>query len=317
MKYLIVILLSLSVHAEINLGTPAKNFDNYSQNYARAVAIGLPAYKDSELGEKLSQLFQKYSRGLQGTRIRSLDMLGKDFNLPAMRLQVGQTYYESPQGNFAAEVDLREGRVQFYQSRDELPAIDLTTAQKELPAVQKSHAGIIQKLGIPTNQLLFMKTNFLMLQAETNPRMGPVKKTDVSVGETATYALRELEGIMLEESYLKIFSKGPQVLEGIDVTWPDFRFHPEIKRIVLKTKTQLESEIVKRVSASEAIENEINIRMAVVMRPVLVRGTRYFIPSMKVGVYNKRGEAGNLFYVDMLAQRLTYQNEDQQDIRIN
>ena len=52
--------------------------------------------------------------------------------------------------------------------------------------------------------------------------------------------------------------------------------------------------------------------MAVVLRPVKMNrnGGLVFIPSVKVGVYSKAGEAGNLFYVDLSKTKFRYINED-------
>jgi hypothetical protein len=314
MKFLILFLFSFYSFGESDLGTQSRFFESFNKEYKTAVSQAMPTFKTEILQQKLQRVFKKYSRGLQGTKIRNLKALGDAFKLPPMELRRrGQTFYEDPKGKFAAEVNIREGRVQFYQSLDKLAPISRERAKAQLPQVIRAHTKILQKLGIPNNQLLLKKTNFLLLQGQKNTEGGEEVKTKIEVDETATYALRQLDGFILEESYLKFFSKNPKQLEGIDVVWPDFKFHPEIRRMALKKKAKLQSEILQKITKSEGVGKAINVRMAVVLRPVLTRNTRSFVPSMKVGVYSKKGDAGNLFYVDLLAQRLNYQNEDLQD----
>ena len=313
MKFLILLLFSFSVFAESDLGTPNQYFESFNKEYRKAVTQAMPTFKVKLLQRKFQMLLEKYPQGLPGAKIRTLKALQESFSLPPMELRRGQTFYEDPKGKFAAEVNMKLGQVQFYKNMEAIAPITPALAKAQMPMVVKAHDMVLRKLGIPSEQLMFKSTNFLYMQGESNPQVGPVKKTEVKVDQTLTYGLRQLDGLMVEESHVKFISKDPKNLEGIDVAWPDFKFHPEIRRIALKSKAELEEAVYKQIMEQEPKGTAINVRIAVVLRPVLLRAQKYFVPSVKVGVYSKRGEAGNLFYVDLLNQKLNFENEDQQD----
>ena len=72
------------------------------------------------------------------------------------------------------------------------------------------------------------------------------------------------------------------------------------------------NEVLGKITKTQRAKSLVNVRMAVVLRPVkMIRNGRLvFIPAIKVGVYSKSGEAGNLFYVDLSKTKFRYIHED-------
>jgi hypothetical protein len=153
----------------------------------------------------------------------------------------------------------------------------------------------------------------MMLQSSTDPEAGPVEETKPVVDVIATYALRALEGLMVEGSVVKIASKRSGKYESFSLVWPMFRYHPDLQSFDLRERDALVREIESRVTDVVNNDEEVNVLMAVVLRPVMVDGGRVFVPSLRVGVLPNDGQAGAMFYVDLAKATLEYDDGAAED----
>jgi len=295
-------------------GTSSVQARRYFSNHKDAVRLTLPNYNNRIFKKKLEEIQRKNPNGLRTLKVRNLGMLQKIFKVPRAQLRPGQSYYEAKDKTHAYEFVPMEGKLYFHKNFDDERALPPRQAQAQLNQVKKEHQVLMRNLGINPNEVFFQKTNFMMIQSSTKPdENGRSKNKAALVDAFFTYGLRGLEGLMVEGSFVKLLSKGAGKLETTKVKWPDFKFHPSIKEIALKDKRKLRDEILREIKKNVNKNESINVKMAVVFRDVKFRKQKYFIPSMRVGVYTKSGEAGNMFYKDLLNYAVPYEDDRQTD----
>lgn len=303
--WLCIIFIPLSWGAN-NLGTSAKAAGNFIKNYRTVVVQAFPTYRDLTLQQKLATIARKHRRGHDPLTIKSFRSLQEFFKFPIREISPKETYIEEEK-KFAYELDRRTGRLYMHKNLEKTKPLQSAVTNRLLSQVKSNHAKLIKKLGLSANnQILFSDTSMMLIQAMPaeggNTRLSPP-----SVDVIFTYALRQLEGVMVEGSLLRLNSKNSTLLEGVAITWPRFQFPRGLKNFKLKSKTILLEEIYQEVKKTMLKGDKINVKMAVVLRPVHVARQLRFIPAMKVGVHSAQGEAGNLFYVDLLSQRVPYE----------
>ncbi|TDJ06151.1 MAG: hypothetical protein E2O68_05305 [Deltaproteobacteria bacterium] len=297
-------------------GTSAVQARSYSSNHENAVKKSLPRFSNRVLKRKLEGIQKKYPNGLTSLKVKNLNMLQKVFKVPRIELRPGQSYFEAKDNTYAYELIPREGKLYFYKNLDGERALPPRQAEAQLAQVKKEHQVLMRELGINPNEVFFQRTNFMMIRSSTKPdENGRSKNKAPLVDAFLTYGLRSLEGLMVEGSYVKLLSKGAGKLETTKIKWPDFKFHPSIKDFNLKDKKSLSEEILREIKNTFKEKERINVKMAVVLRNVEYRKQRVYIPSIRVGVYPSSGEAGNMFYADLLKQAVPFKNEARNDSR--
>ena len=106
---------------------------------------------------------------------------------------------------------------------------------------------MLQKIGIPSTDLLFHKTNINALEIKDLK----TKQTTTYADSFFTYGLRQYKGLMVEESHVKIYSLNQETLEGIEVVWPKMKFHPQMAQFKLKNKNLLMREVLSKVNGTQ------------------------------------------------------------------
>jgi hypothetical protein len=312
--YIILTLLFLSskslAQVENVYGTSEKVANRFFSNYKNAVNSALTKYKNRVLKRKLEHIRSRNQPS--SLKIKNIQMLQAFFKLDSYDVLAGQSFVETQ--NHAYEFVKEEGKLYFHENLDEERPLTMREAEVQLKQVTKQHLEKIRALGINPRELFFKQTNFMMLQSSTRPdNNGRSRNKKPVVDGIMTYALRGIEGIMLDGSYLKILSKSEGRIETVKLRWPDFKFHPAIEAFSLKDKEALVSEILREIKRTSRSQTKIMVKMAVILRDVKYRKRRYFIPSLKVGIYTINGDAGNLFYVNLLKQKIPYSSERQND----
>lgn len=292
------------------LGTSREAFDLYTNDISKAVKSAMPSYDTAALAKHFAAIKNKYPQGKASLKLRSIEAIQKHFKLSG-RIERREADYIEGQ-DFAIGLDLKKGKLLSFQNKDDIAPIDPIQAQRLKPLLTREHKEIIAQVGIPQSDILFFETDFMMLQGQSNPEEGPVKTSPLKVDNIYSYGLRKLEGIMVDGSSFKIANKS-EALETVNITWPDFRFHPAIREFKLKDKKELEAEIVKQLREQMNSKARTNVRIAVVFNPVLMRGQYFFIPSLKVGAYSDNNEGGNMFYISMLNSPIPFESEDKTD----
>ncbi|NJO14443.1 MAG: hypothetical protein HC877_01465 [Thioploca sp.] len=288
-------------------GTSTDYSESYTEDYANGVELAFPHYKNEELGRFLATIVN--SESFDPIKIRSLREIESFFALPPIDLKEGQLAIETEQ--YAYEIDPTNGGVYFHEKQKEEKSLPLPTAEELKDRFSSFHNTFLENIGIDSSQILYKETSFTLLQAISNPEMDPIEETIPVVDSIFTYALRSLDGFIVEGSYAKIVSNDFNQIETLELVWPRFQLYPQLadfcsrNNCFLKDQEELKRQILAKVKQS-ANGNEVNIKMAVVLRPIL---NGYFTPSMRVGVMPNNNEAGEIFYVELIDQEYPDENE--------
>jgi hypothetical protein len=172
---------------------------------------------------------------------------------------------------------------------------------QRLPEFTKRHDAFIEQIGVTKEQIFFKKTSLLMSQGSTNPQAGPVKKTDPVVRGATTHVVRAVDGIIVEGSSAKVTSFSADNIDAVRLSWPRMQLHPGIRSYETKSHQVLKQAIADRVKAIAGRERA-NVKMAVVLLPVVEGGTTYMVPVMKVAVRTDSAAEGAIFYEGLLTQ---------------
>ncbi len=304
-----------------SLGTPRNMMDTFSTNLNSAVKKSFPTYKEGQLTQVLSNIKKQFPQGVPGHSVKNYSLLQRLFDFPKTSIRSRNSLVLGPQTEdrqghrFTYGIDIVEDKLFVHHNLEDKKPLPYKTALKKLRLVKREHQSLIKKMGIQNNQMLFSNTDLILIQGQTDPKLGTVKKSTLMADSIFTYGLRHVNGIMVEENYIKLYSKDSQSFEGADIKWPTIKFHPSIREFKLKNKRILMRLITQKLKREMNAKSASNVKMAVVLRPVKLHQSRpaFYIPSIKVGAYSKNGEAGNLFYVDLLAQTVKYINEDAKD----
>ena len=313
-----------AVGAENVLGSPAEAPEVAK---AKAAAVGKPApddyrgvveasfprYKNADLKKRFSDIKQKYPRGRDNIKLWSLDAIERTFGLSRQKRESQDTRVETE--NRAYSADRAKGRVFLYDAEGQPEFMTETEGRRALAQVAKQHERVLEQAGITKDEILFKKTSMMLMQAMTSPEKGAPKETEPLVRSIQTYALRAVDGIMVEGSAAKIGSRAPGKVEMLDIKWPPFEYPPQVRSFELRKNDVIKSRVTERVK-QVARGRQANVKMAVVLRPVSVEGKQYYVPSLKVGIQaGAEGDEGEgaLIYEDLLQEQVQYDDADMED----
>ena len=203
-------------------------------------------------------------------------------------------------------------RLQIVQKNlENAPLLPFNRGKDLVPLLSRKNDQLISRLGISSKDILFKETSIMAIASDSKSGIEGETYADTFL----TYGLRKYQGIMVEESFFKIYQKNTKMFEGLELSWPKITFHPQMKNFIIKDKRTLLHEVQKKISSTQVKKGKINVRMAVVLRPVQLRANSpvVFLPSLKVGVHSSTGEAGNMFYVDLTKSKFNYLNQNMRD----
>lgn len=321
MKFKLILALTLSIFSMNSftqtrglpreaLGSTPKVQGVYNQDLKIASEMAMPSFNEDELGNYIENIYKKYPNGIDSLKInRELAQ-----SLFGIKLPEGDG--EEQGDNYAFEVMRKMGKFYLHRNRENIKPYSLTLGQQHLRLSKILHKELLLKFGIDQEQLFALNSNLLLVEGIQRLVTGGYSKpTTPLVDDIYTYGNRMVDGIMVEGSYAKIFSKNTQNFEGMIIKWPRFQFHPNLSRFELKRKADLLNEIIPRLREIANPKHESNVKMAIVFRPVFIGADQVFVPSLKVGLYTRpmndrqaeaKGENGALFYVDIMKQQLAY-----------
>ena len=309
------IMLSLSAETmarvENPYGSPADAAGIFTRDYRKGIEAAFPQYDPRQLQEKLEVIAKTQGGREDPVRLRTLEAIEDLFGLAPADRKSGDNVVETRRVYYEADRDL--GTAYYYRDMETLAPLPYRKAVGLRDAVAGEHQALLDKIGIGKDEIFYTETFFMMLQSSTDPEAGPVEETKPVVDVIATYVLRALEGLMVEGSAVKIASKRSGKVEMLGFDWAPFRFHPALQRFDLRERDALVREIESRVTDVVNSDEEVNVLMAVVLRPVLVDGGRVFVPSLRVGVLPNDGQAGAMFYVDLPKTTLDYDDGAAED----
>ena len=297
------------------LGTSKEAMDRYNQNAAESVRMSLPNYDDKSLANQFERLFKKYQQGGPGSRIEP-EALGQLFLMP---IKEGEA--DLKEGSYSLKLGLGKAMI----SKDLFNPMMLTQEQARMVAqqVQRQHFEVLKRLNIGSDQMFSssLKMRFADVAQSKGGKLESLGAPRVEA--FLTYVVRGLDGFLVDGSYAKLISQDEKNLSAMTLNWPKFQFHPELKSFELKPKSQLLEEALVHTRRVISPKNEVNTRMAVVLRPVFVNNALVYIPSLKVGLYSRpvgmgsvaatapnrevaNSLSGDLSYIDLLKTPVKY-----------
>lgn len=300
-----------------DLGTNARAAGVFSQNLDVATKMALPSYDDQSLGGMIHMVAKKYANGFDPLQI-NLDAIEALFQIKAT------SEGEVQEGDHSYQISKKEGRIYLYRDRSLVKPYSLSRGAVELRLVSQTHPAMLKLFGIDKTQFSSFNSNLILLEGIQKLEDGSFGRPTVPlVDNVYSYAQRSIGGIMADGSYIKVFSKDARTNEGMIINWPRFQIHPGLQTFEVKPKTDILNEVNEYIKRVANPKHELNVKMAVVFRPVMMEDVRVFIPAMKVGLYSRpiedtfadeKGENGALFYVDLMKQSLKYNERADQDV---
>ncbi|HSX62339.1 MAG TPA: hypothetical protein VLF18_19315 [Tahibacter sp.] len=292
--------LAASSAADVNdLGSPAEAAELYSEDYARLVEFAMPRFDGEMLGRRLATVRAKYPNGHDPLRLRKIGDIEDILGLPHSTTG-GSDFVSTKTATYG--ISQGSSRVHYARNLEGQPPMDFALAQRTQRELEARHLDLLSQAGIDREQVLFANTGIMSLRTQSAD-MGD-DSAMLAADSVFTYALRNIDGLQVEGSDAKIASRGAGDVVSMSLRWPSVLLHPQLTSFKLKSTEELKREVLAEVTRA-GDGSVVNLRMAVVLRPVKLDGRRVYVPSLKVGVM-PRDEAGALFYVDLPQQQLAY-----------
>lgn len=298
------------------LGTSVKSAGVFNTDLAVAVRGALPSYDDKTLSVMFETIAKKYPNGFDPLKV-DLDAIETLYGIKAT------AEGETQEREFSYQISKKSGRIYLHRERATFKPYSLEQGQRELRLAAQLHPALLGMFGIDKSQLNSTNSNLILLEGiQKLPSGGFGRPTKALVDNVFTYGQRSLEGIMVDGSYFKVISKDAKTNEGLVINWPRFRVHPELRSFDVKSKNEVLTEALEHLKLVANPRNESNIKMAVVFRPVMVGEEKVYVPAVKIGLYSRpvgvaqadeKGENGDLFFVDLMKQRLSYSDGELKD----
>jgi hypothetical protein len=302
-----------NANANASLGSSDAAAILVTSNYAKAFEQAIPSVDLATLEKIIVGLLAKYAAGFDPLKIRTPQDIARLLALPPERSRPGSEFVVNHTGSHYYGIDTQSSRVVFASRPNGMESLTFADAEGMHNDIRKAHLDLLAAIGIDASQLLFDQTLFLLAHPDTAPpQRARVAKNQVE--GIFTYALRSLDGVQVEGSYVKLVSRRANELVSMDIVWPTVKLHPGITYPKPKNPEALRREILPEVG-KRAGGQKISLLMAIVLRPVLLKRDRVFVPSIKVGLISEDdgSDAGSVFYVDLLRNKLPYDAEDVDD----
>jgi hypothetical protein len=299
-----LMMLSTSVRAQADLGTQATE-RTFSADYQKAIDTAFPRYENEALQKRFDALRLKYSTGRDTLQIWKLDQLESVLALPRTTIQPTQSRVTLPEREYG--IDQARGRVFLLQKPTATAPISAARLQQIKPQITAYHEDVLKRIGIPSDEIFYKRTDVIVGQGSTAPGQREAQKSEPVVHGVQTYALRAVEGIQIEGGSVRLVSTDTGRLDLLDARWAPFALAPQTAPMLLRNRDQIRDSIAAKVKEL-ARGAKVSIKMAVVMRQVQSDKQGYFAPAMKVGLRTEGEGEGAIFYEPLSNQPLV---EDQ------
>lgn len=294
------------------LGTNAEILKSYSRDLKGQIAKALPSYDHKLLSDHLATLHRESPNGIKGVIVNP-KVLQSIMLMEGIKEGEGVTR----EGGFHLVPHLGRAIVTRDIFNPDL-FLNKEEGQKIIPQIKNFHNEAIQRLSLERSQIYSMNTVLRMVDTGKDLGQGRIESEgSPKVEGFLTYATRSIGGLFVEGSHLKLFSHNEKQIAGISVRWPLVTFHPEIKNFELRDKNSIQEEITQHALATLNKQHEYNVKMAVVLQPVMYQQKEVFIPALKVGLLSRppgggeknqmKGEAGEEFFVNLVKAPIQFE----------
>jgi hypothetical protein len=209
-------------------------------------------------------------------------------------------------GSFLA--DAEAGRFLVSLSHPDAKPMPRRDFARRLPEIRRAHEALADRIGLAQGEILHVDFREILAQSTPAPGLAGARESEIESFGATTTLLRSAGGLLVDGSWASLTSLDERRIDRVEVRWPPIRLLPEVATGKLLAPADLADRIVRRID-SAARGREVNVLMAVVLRPVAAGARTYFVPSLRVGVAPravKAGdgystEAGEEFYLDLVA----------------
>ena len=290
--------------ADSPLGSPSALVGRYTNNYEEAVRAALPEV-DSSAIVKVMEAVRVASAAEKPLVIVTVRDLEKFFSFRERGLLNDSTYVDV--GEAVYRFDNGAGRIYVAWRLGSVAPVARKQFAAEIPAIRSAHDALIERLGIPRQEVMFVDFREILSETDGHPVLEKGVKGEIQSEGATTTVLRAVAGVLVEGSYLRVSSVNGKRLASLDMRWPIVRLSEATFASGFRPPKDALEAIVKRVSASSG-DLAVNVRMAVVLRPVDPARPTEFVPALKIGVQPRtvktdqgyRTDAGEVFYSDLV-----------------
>jgi hypothetical protein len=292
---------------ESPLGSPAASAGRFSTDYAEAVRAALPRVDAGAL-EKLIAGVRSAAAAEKPLAVTNLRDLERAFGLRERGEADAFGFVDAGEAVYRVDGDRQRFHLAYRNAEPKpLPRKEFA---REAAAIRDAHLALADRLGIPRQEVFFVDAREILSETDGHPELAKGVQGEIQAEGVVTTMLRAVGGILVEGSYARLSSLDAQRLDLVDVRWPLVRLSEATLKSGLRPPREATESIARRV-AENSKGQAVNVRMAVVLRPVDSERTRRgleFVPSLKVGVEPQsirtkdgyRTDAGEVFYVDLV-----------------
>ncbi|QDQ28704.1 hypothetical protein FNU76_21405 [Chitinimonas arctica] len=272
------------------LGTPNGKLAMKSLRAAPADALeaAMPRYDQTKLQQHLMQLAKNgealsVARGLgnihrTGTRA-TLEMAGQR--------ETGEAQINAANG------ELRFDRADKLETISPIP---LAVGHMQKATIADQHKQLLASYGIDKRNTQLIETNVLVQQTEA--LKGGSAPSEPKLQGYLSVAVRAAGELIVEDQRARLVSDRDGRLRMLSMNWPALKLSAATAGGDLKSRAEVLQEIANRLGGKTQLD-QVDVRMAVVLRPLTSRLGTVHVPAMRVGVTPRNGEAGEIFYVDL------------------
>lgn len=288
------------------LGTPAAAVGKFSRNYAEAVRMALPPIDSAELARVMERV-RAATANEKPLAITNSAELEKFFSLRSRNPDKSGDFVDA--GDAVYKFEPKAGRIYVAWRTTDVKPVARSTFTRRIKSIRAAHEGLAKRLGIPAEQVMF--TDFREILTKTDPRAATptaatAAGTPIMAEGGTTTLLRAVGGVLVEGSYLRVSSVDARRMSLVKATWPHVQLADGAGRALRAPKDMLD-DVTKRI-ANDSRGVPVNVRMAIVLRPVDADKPGVYVPSLKIGVEPQaiktadgyRTDAGQVYYSDLL-----------------
>ncbi|PHV09907.1 hypothetical protein [Chitinimonas sp. BJB300] len=177
-----------------------------------------------------------------------------------------------------------------------LSTVSLAMGHQQKAMIAGQHKLLLAKYGIDSHNTQLIETNVLAQQTE--PLNGSGIASEPRLQGYLSVAVRAAGELIVEDQRARLVSDREGRLRTVDLNWPVLKLSSATASGNLKSRAEVLKEVSARLGGKPQLE-QVDVRMAVVLRPSSSSLGTVHIPAMRVGITPRNGEAGEIFYVDL------------------
>ncbi|MGQ5525483.1 hypothetical protein ACUHMQ_19770 [Chitinimonas sp. PSY-7] len=279
-----------AVFSPEELGTPSGrvSLSTLRTLPADALEAAMPRYDQTKLQQHLMRLAINSDALAAAHGLNTISRTGRRAALEIDgRSEAGEVSIDVVGGELRFE---RTGKL------ETLSTVPLAVGYARKVAIAEQHKALLAKYGIDGRNTQIIETNVLAQQTEALDGSGV--KSEPKLQGYLSVAVRAAGELIVEDQRARLVSDRDGSLRTVNFNWPALKLSSATASGNLKSRAEVLKEVAARLGGRAQLE-QVDVRMAVVLRPSGSGAEAFHVPAMRVGVTPRNGEAGEIFYVDL------------------